>query len=77
MYIILVNEFLGSGNKMAKCSVCGKTTVFGNNVSHSHRRSNRAFKANLRRVKAVVDGAPTHIYVCARCLRGGKVKRSS
>ena len=60
---------------MAKCNVCGKATVFGNNVSHSHRRSNRAFKPNLRRVKAVVDGTPTHIYVCTRCLRSGKVTR--
>jgi len=60
---------------MAKCNVCGKTTVFGNNVSHSHRRSNRAFKPNLRRVKTVVNGAPAHIYVCTRCLRSGKVTR--
>jgi len=61
---------------MAKCAICEKTTVFGNNVSHSHRRSNRAFKANLRRVKAVIDGTPTHIYVCTRCLRSGKVTRN-
>ena len=60
---------------MAKCSVCGKATVFGNNVSHSHRRSNRAFKPNLRRVKAVVNGAAKYVYVCARCLRSGKVTR--
>jgi len=61
---------------MAKCAVCGKTTVFGNNVSHSHRRSNRAFKPNLRRVKTVVEGATKHIYVCTRCLRSGKVARN-
>ena len=61
---------------MAKCNVCGKTTVFGNNVSHSHRRSNRAFKPNLRRVKALVGGAARYIYVCTRCLRSGKVQRS-
>ncbi|HAV00411.1 MAG TPA: 50S ribosomal protein L28, partial [Lachnospiraceae bacterium] len=24
---------------MAKCAVCGKGVHFGNNVSHSHRRS--------------------------------------
>ena len=60
---------------MAKCNVCGKTTVFGNNVSHSHRRSNRMFKPNLRRVKAVVEGATKRIYVCTRCLRSGKVSR--
>jgi len=25
---------------MAKCDICGKGVHFGNNVSHSHRRSN-------------------------------------
>jgi large subunit ribosomal protein L28 len=60
---------------MAKCAICEKTTVFGNNVSHSHRRSNRTFKPNLRRVKAVIDGRNMRIYVCTRCLRSGKVSR--
>ena len=61
---------------MAKCSVCGKATVFGNNVSHSHRRSNRAFKPNLRRVRAFINGAFKKVYVCTRCLRSGKVERN-
>lgn len=61
---------------MAKCDVCGKGVVFGNKVSHSHRRSNRAFKPNVMRVKAVVNGTPKHIYVCTRCLRSGKVQRA-
>ena len=61
---------------MAKCDVCGKGVVFGNQVSHSHRRSNRTFKPNVMRVKAVVNGAPKHIYVCTRCLRSGKVQRA-
>ncbi len=61
---------------MAKCDVCGKGVVFGNQVSHSHRRSNRAYKPNIKRVKAVVNGTPKHIYVCTRCLRSGKVQRA-
>ncbi len=61
---------------MAKCDVCGKGVVFGNQVSHSHRRSNRAYKPNVKRVKAVVNGTPKHIYVCTRCLRSGKVQRA-
>lgn len=60
---------------MAKCSVCGKGVSFGIKVSHSHRRSNRTFKANIRRVKAVVGKAPCHVNVCTRCLRSGKVQR--
>ena len=35
---------------MAKCAVCGKGAHFGNNVSHSHRRSNRMWKSNIKRV---------------------------
>ncbi|HHY43481.1 MAG TPA: 50S ribosomal protein L28, partial [Coprothermobacter sp.] len=31
------------------CSVCGKGTTFGHNVSHSNRRTNRRWVANLKR----------------------------
>ena len=61
---------------MAKCQFCDKDVAFGIQVSHSHRRSNRTWKPNVKRVKAIVDGTPKHVYVCARCLRGGKVTRA-
>ena len=41
---------------MAKCDICGKGVTFGIKVSHSHRRSNRTWKPNVKRVKAIVDG---------------------
>ncbi len=69
-------KFYGRYILMAKCEVCGKGVVFGNQVSHSHRRSNRPYKPNVKRVKAVVNGTPKHIYVCTRCLRSGKVQRA-
>ena len=53
---------------MAKCSVCGKGVVFGQNVSHSNRKTNRSWKPNIRKVKAIVDGTPTTVAVCSRCL---------
>ncbi|WP_425371376.1 50S ribosomal protein L28 [Gemmiger formicilis] len=56
---------------MAKCSCCGKGVTFGIKVSHSHRRSNRTWNPNVKRVKAIVD-----IYACTRCLRSGKVTRA-
>ena len=56
---------------MAKCQFCDKGVTFGIKVSHSHRRSNRTWKPNVKRVKAIVDGA-----VCTRCLRSGKVTRA-
>lgn len=61
---------------MAKCDVCGKGVTFGIKVSHSHRRSNRAWKPNVVRVKAIVDGSPRYIHACTRCLRSGKVTRA-
>ena len=61
---------------MAKCDICGKGVSFGIKVSHSHRRSNRTWKPNVQKVKAVVHGAPKSVHVCTRCLRSGKVQRA-
>jgi len=61
---------------MAKCSCCGKGVSFGIKVSHSHRRSNRMWKPNVKRVRAVVNGARKRVHVCTRCLRDGKVTRA-
>jgi large subunit ribosomal protein L28 len=61
---------------MAKCQFCDKDVAFGIKVSHSHRRSNRTWKPNVKRVKAIVNGSPEHVYVCTRCLRSGKVTRA-
>ena len=46
---------------MAKCDICGKGVTFGIKVSHSHRRANRMWKPNVKRVKAIVDGTPRHV----------------
>ena len=61
---------------MAKCQLCGKAVAFGIKVSHSHRRANKMWKPNVRRVKAVVNGQPKTIHACAKCLRSGKVVRA-
>jgi large subunit ribosomal protein L28 len=75
--IILIPYFTAGGaSTMAKCECCGKGVAFGIKVSHSHRRSNRTWKPNVRRVKAVVEGSPKYVYACSRCLRAGKVTRA-
>jgi len=61
---------------VAKCEICGKGIAFGIRVSHSHRRSNRTWKPNVKRVKAMVEGSPRRINACTRCLRSGKVTRA-
>ena len=47
---------------MAKCAICEKGAHFGNNVSHSHRRSNKMWKSNVKSVKVKVDGVPQKMY---------------
>lgn len=61
---------------MAKCCICDKGVTFGQSVSHSNRKTNRAWKPNIRKVKAVVNGTNKTISVCSRCLRSGKVNRA-
>lgn len=61
---------------MAKCDICGKSLVFGLNVSHSNRKTPRTWKPNVRRVKVVVNGTHKTLNVCSRCLRSNKVTRA-
>ena len=41
---------------MAKCEICGKGQSFGIQVSHSHRKSNRVWKPNIKKVKMDING---------------------
>ena len=61
---------------MAKCAICEKGVHYGNNVSHSHRRSNKKWNSNVKSVKVQVNGAAKKMYVCTSCLRSGKVERA-
>ena len=61
---------------MAKCEICGKGVVFGHNVSHSNRKTNRTWAPNVQSVRVVIGGTPMRINVCTRCLRSGKVTRA-
>ena len=59
------------------CEICGKGTMSGMNVSHSHLKTKRTWKPNIQRVRAIVDGEVNRINVCTRCLRSGKVQRNA
>ena len=52
---------------MAKCAICEKGAHFGNNVSHSHRRSNKMWKSNVKSVKVKTEGGAKKMYVCIFC----------
>jgi len=59
-----------------KCEICGKGMVAGVQFSHSHRQSKRTWAPNIKKVKAIVNGAHKTVRVCTRCLRSGKVQRA-
>ena len=61
---------------MAKCAICEKAAHFGIQVSHSHRRSNKMWKANVKSVRVKVNGGTQRMYVCTFCLRSGLVERA-
>ncbi|WP_417853239.1 large ribosomal subunit protein bL28, partial [Waltera sp.] len=54
----------------------GKGVHFGNNVSHSHRRSNAIWNSNVKSVKCKVNGGARRMHVCTSCLKSGKVERA-
>ncbi|MDD4010604.1 MAG: 50S ribosomal protein L28 [Sphaerochaetaceae bacterium] len=71
-----------------RCDICGKGTVSGSNVprkgqakkkggvgQHIGVTTKRVFRPNLVTVKAMVNGTPRTIKVCARCLRAGRVEK--
>ena len=59
----------------AVCDVCGKGPGFGNNVSHSHRRTRRRWNPNIQRFRTIVGGTPKRVYVCTSCIKAGKITR--
>lgn len=52
-----------------KCASCGKGIMYGHNVSHSKRRTNRTFKPNLHVARIAVAGRKVKMKLCTKCLR--------
>ncbi len=53
-----------------KCDICGKGPGFGHNVSHSNKKTNRMFRANIQRTTITTDsGERKRVNTCTRCLR--------
>ena len=57
------------------CDVCGKGPTFGNNISHSHRRTRRRWNPNIQTVRATVGTTKKRLNVCTSCIKAGKVAR--
>lgn len=73
----LYDEFrLLGGAVMAKCAICEKGAHFGNNVSHSHRKTPKMWKSNVKSVRVKTEGGFKKMYVCTSCLKSGRVERA-
>lgn len=53
--------------------MCGKKPSTGCNVSNSQRHTKRRWEPNLQRVRAVINGANTHVRACTSCIKAGKI----
>jgi large subunit ribosomal protein L28 len=63
--------------RMAKaCAICGKKPTTGHKISHAHNVSKRRWLPNLQKIRIEVDGRSQRVYVCARCIKGGAVKKA-
>ena len=54
-----------------RCDLTGKDTLFGRNVSHSNRKTNRRFVPNLQKITFYSDALKRRVplRVCTRALR--------
>lgn len=54
-----------------RCQLTGKQTLFGHNVSHSNRKTNRRFDPNLQKATLYSDALrrPVALRVSTRALR--------
>ena len=59
------------------CDLCGKRPLVGNAVSHANNKTKKRSLPNIQRVRAKVEGSVTHLFVCTRCIKKGKVQKAA
>jgi large subunit ribosomal protein L28 len=72
------------------CSICGKAPVFGQVIARRGKAkkrggagrnitgtAHRTFLPNLRSIRAIVDGAPTRLRICTKCLKSRKIQKAA
>jgi large subunit ribosomal protein L28 len=73
----------------AKCAVCGKTPVLGNNVVQRGKAkylggngrqttgiTRRKFKPNLQKIRVQDGGSTVTKRVCTQCIRSGNIQKA-
>ena len=58
-----------------RCSICDKGPMVGHKVSHAHNLTKRRWLPNLQKISIERAGKVQSAYVCASCIRTGKVKK--
>lgn len=54
------------------CQICGKGAMTGNKVSHSNCKASKTFNANIQEVTMEIDGKPTKVKACTKCIKSAK-----
>ena len=52
-----------------RCDICERKPMYGNNVSHSQRRTRRRFVLNVQRRRIKIGNTMRNVNICTRCLR--------
>jgi len=71
------------------CEVCGKRTTFGRSISRRGLAKSkggigkkttgitrRTFKPNIQKIRVLDEGTVRRMKVCAKCIRGGAVRKA-
>lgn len=54
---------------MQRCEITGVGIITGNQVSHSHRLTKRAWRPNLQITTIIVNGNAMRVKVCTKALK--------
>lgn len=57
-----------------RCDICGKGPVYGNNISHSHKKTRTKWLPNLKRAIVLINGKKKKVKICMDCLHSNKVE---
>ena len=73
-----------------RCEICGKGQMRGNRIlrrgqakkkggigQHVTAVTPRIFKVNLQSVRAVINGTPSRMKVCTKCLKSDRVQKAA
>jgi large subunit ribosomal protein L28 len=58
-----------------RCAICDKGPMVGHRVSHAHNLTKRRWLPNLQKISIEQAGKVKAVYVCAACIRTGKVRK--